>query len=120
MKSIRIDNIEFRKYKSAIKSENIYEFVKWQKNDNYNRKQEFIDNGYALSFGEYYLVKDGKQIPIESFDYQEICWTISFLKKDSESWYLETVSDRLLDLKLSELTSFFDIYRKVNKKINKW
>lgn len=114
MKDIRIENIELKKTKYKDSS---YEFVKWYPNSTYGKWDEMIGDGW-IENGEF-LTKDYFSYHKSCFEHPESCYVIAWLKKDNDGWYMETVGSRLLDLSIGERNTFFDIYKKADKKLNK-
>lgn len=114
----RIGNIEFRKYPHD-KRKGFYEIVKWQSNPYYGREQEYRDNGYVDSFLGDSLTNNGRSIQKTSFSLPETCYVLAFVEKGNESWELRSVGERLLELTPEEVTTFFEVYRKGQKKLNK-
>jgi hypothetical protein len=113
---IRINNIEFREYTSTKVNKSFYEIVKWHSNPNYNKEQEYKDNGYVHIGG--FLKKDFHSIDINCFKNPESCYVIAFIEKGSESWDLRSVGERLVELNQEEQNDFFDVYKMGQFKLN--
>lgn len=47
------------------------------------------------------------------------CYTVAWLKNDSESWYLQSVGSRILQLSYDDLKDFIEVYDRANTKLNK-
>lgn len=116
---IRINNIEFRKYNSIKTKKPLYEIIKWEFNPYYGKYDEYIKDGYEESFGGNFLQKNGCSIQKTFFDKPESCFVIAFIEKDSESWELKCVGERLLDLTPEEWDDFHQVYTLGQAKLNK-
>lgn len=114
MKPIRINQIEIRK---TTYKEHPYEFIKWYPNLYYQQWDKMIEDGWREDVES--LRKDHCSIHKSCFINPESCYVIAWMKKDKEGYYMETVGSRLLNLNEEELKTFFDIYRKADKKLNK-
>lgn len=114
---IRINNIEFRKYTTTKIKKKFYEIIKWQDNPYYGKEQEYLNRGYIESFGGDYLTDGIKSISKSTFNIEESAYVIAFVERDSESWYLKTVGNRMLELNNDELNDFIQVYRNGNKKL---
>lgn len=114
MKNIRIENIELKKTKYK---DSPYEFVKWYSNPTYGKWDEMVKEGWKEDYDS--LTKDHISYHKSCFQNPESCYVIAWMKKDNNSWYLEYVENRLLDLSIEERNIFFDIYKKADKKLNK-
>lgn len=109
---IRINNIEFRKYNSTKTKRPLYEIIKWKSNPYYGKKLEYFHEEWGLP-------KNGHTIDIEFFNTRETCFVIAFIEKDSESWELRSVGERLLDLTPEEWNDFHQVYTLGQAKLNK-
>ena len=70
----------------------------------------YIDTRYSLR-------KDNFSVSYSCFENPESCYVVSWLKKDKEGYYLQTVGDRLLDLSKEERDMLFEIYgRKIKRR----
>lgn len=114
MKNIRIENIELRR---TSYKENPYEFVKWYPNTYYKQEEKMLSEGYTDT--GHSLRKGNVSVSYSCFENPESCYVVAWLKKDKEGCYLQTVGDRLLELSKEERNTFFDIYKKADKKLNK-
>lgn len=116
---IRINNIEFRKYNSTKTKKPLYEIIKWESNPYYNKKLEYFKEGYKVNHEGWDLTKNGYTIDMEFFNTREFCFVIAFIEKESESWELRSVGERLLDLTPEEWDDFHQVYTLGQAKLNK-
>lgn len=116
---IRINNIEARKYNSTKSEQSFYEIVKWEVNKLFGKEDEYREDGYVDSFGGDFLEKNGHRISKSSFQSNESCFVVAFLRlnKSESDVDLESVGSRILDLSDSELSDFMDVYRLASEKI---
>jgi hypothetical protein len=114
---IRINNIEFRKTTNTNVKKTSYQIVKYQNNPYYNKEQEYLNRGYIETSDGYYLTDGIRSISKLIFNTEETCYVIAFIERDSESWYLKTIGNRLLELNNDELNDFMQVYRNGNKKL---
>jgi len=114
---IRINNIEFRKYRATKTEEVFYEITKWQNNDYYGKEEEYRADGY-VDDGDY-LRKDFTNISKSLFKLPETCYMIASVHKYSEGWYLKSVGERLLELTPEEWNDFHQVYTLGQSKLNK-
>ena len=119
MKSVRINNIECRKYTSTKTPDTHYEIIKWYKNDYYNKRDEMLADGFRETFGG--ITNFGYSIDNSCFMREESCYTVAslYLDRKEPDVYLKSVGSRLLDLSAEERNSLFCVYQIVNKKIKK-
>lgn len=113
---MRINNIEFRKYKGKPL---LYEIIKWYNNEYFGKEQELLKQGY-IETNEHFI-KDHLHIHKSCFIAPEHCYVIAFLRvnKREPDINLESVGGRILELNEQELQDFLTIYRKANKKLTK-
>jgi hypothetical protein len=116
---IRINNIEFRKYRATKTEEVFYEIIKWQNNPHYGKEEEYRADGYVDSFGGDFLQKNGSNIQKSFFTLPETCYMIASVHKYSEGWYLKSVGERLLELTPEEWDDFHQVYTLGQSKLNK-
>jgi len=118
MRSIKIGNIECRKYTSTKTDKLHYEIIKWENNPNYNKMQEYLDSGYTESLGGDFLERNGSSIQKSAFNLPQYCFTVGGLHK-GEEWYLQSVGSRICDLDNQDLEDFLEVYKLANKKLNR-
>ena len=102
-KIIRVRQIELRQVNDTI------EFVKWSKNPYYTKKDEYLKDGWEEQ--EDFLVKDNSSIQKDMFDMEEFCYTVAWLRKDREGFFVEECGNRLLELKTKHKKDFFSVYK---------
>jgi hypothetical protein len=110
---IRINDIECRF------SQGRYEIVKWQPNHYYNKREEYLADGWKSEGG--FLRRDNVSIQASIFDSAETCYTIATLKYDASEGCCDmlTVGPRLLDLNVNDRNDFFDVYQLAEDRIRK-
>lgn len=119
MKEFRINNISCRKYPDK-KRRNLYEIAKWSPNIYFDKLNEYLSGGWSMSVDGYFIRKGDCHIDLQYFTENiDSYFVIAWLRRDRESWYLESVGERILDLNPDELKSFMEVYRKANEKLNK-
>lgn len=59
MRSIKIGDIECRKYATTKVDKLFYEIIKWEDNHYYNKMEGLIKEGYEESFSGEFLIKNG-------------------------------------------------------------
>ena len=116
---IRINNIEFKKYNSNKTKKPLYEIIKWESNPYYDKKLEYLKEGYKVNHEGWGLTKNGHTIDMKFFNTRESCFVIAFIEKNSESWELRSVGERLLDLTPEEWNDFHQVYTLGQAKLNK-
>ena len=116
MKSIRISNIECRRYLGK----DFYEIIHWHPNQYFGKLDEYIEKGWIMSpLGEF-LRKDNSSIDINFFKKNpETCYVVAWLNRDSESWYLQAVGSRPVELDKEDFRDFIEIWKYADKKLNK-
>lgn len=117
MKAIRKGNIECRKYAGG----KFYEIIHWYPNHYYGKLDQYLQDGYELSFLGGFVEKGGHNIDITFFTGSpENCYVLAWVKKDSEgSWYMTTIGDRPLELSDEDFHYFVKVYKESGKKLNK-
>ena len=116
---IRRGNIGFKKYTSTKTEEDLYEIVKLEPNPYYNKEEEYRDNGYIETYGEYSLQKGNHIIDKTLFKNPESCYVLAWLKKSEYGFVLESIMDRLTKLSTEEWNSFIEVYTTGNTFLNK-
>lgn len=92
-----------------------FEIVKWEKNDYYGKLQEYLDNGWEISFGGEFLRKigGGHSISLSAFTHSpEICYMLACWRNmdhDEKSPDLEFVGSRPMDLSTEEQAVFMKL-----------
>lgn len=110
---IRINNVEVRPVSSSTYS---YEFIVWQPNKYYGKRDEMIEEeGYQVineGNGKWSLKHPewNSYISMSCFEGKETCYVFAWLKEEKEGYDLITVGDRLLDLPKPLRNDFFDVY----------
>lgn len=114
----RIDNLEIRNTYSS------FELVKYYDNDYYNKYEEYINNGYELSFGGEFLTNShtDHNIDIKFFNLKECCFVIGFFNlniEEPEALWIDISAERLTDLNDNELINLRKLIKKSTKYIIK-
>jgi hypothetical protein len=101
---IRINNIECRFSQSR------YEFVKWQPNHYYGKREEYIADGWQSDGG--FLRRNNTSIQESIFNSPEQCYTVATLQYDADEMCcdMNTVGARLLQLDETDRKDFFAVY----------
>jgi hypothetical protein len=108
---IRVNNIECRFSQSR------YEFVKWQPNHYYGKREEYIAEGWQSDGG--FLRRNNTSIQESIFNSPETCYTIATLKYDADEMCcdMNTVGARLLQLDETDRKDFFAVYELAEERI---
>ncbi len=115
---MRKNNIEFRKIKNGSHKNYKYELLKWWPNKYYGNREKMVkEEGYRNFDGG--ITKNNHTITDSCFVNPETCCVVAWVKKDNEGHYLETVGSRLIELNEEERKNFFELYDKLNKKLEK-
>ena len=105
---MRKNKIELRK---NYEKNGLFEVVKWYDNPNFNRQNEYIQDG------DFYHNGNNLKIHISCFLIPESCHVISYI----ENGISEFVGDRLSELEtFQELNDFIFLLRKGIKKSIRW
>lgn len=110
MQNKRINNISFEEHTNS-KGENYIHILRYYPNDLYQKKDEYIKNGYIEKNG--FLSFERSNISLSLFDVSECCYAIAEVCVDfrEPDIYLKTVGSRLLELPKEEINDFFEVYR---------
>jgi hypothetical protein len=104
-----------------------FEIVKWEPNQYYGKLQEYLDNGWTISFGGEFLQKDHTSISLSFFTKSpEHCFMLASwenMDHDEKTPDLKFVGSRPMDLTEYEWIIFmrlanagqFEIQRQLNK-----
>lgn len=116
--SNRIDNLEIRNTYSS------FELVKYYNNHYYNKYDEYLKNGYELSFGGEFLTNPDTHhnIDINYFNLKEYCFVIGFFNlniEEPEALWIDISAERLTDLNDNELINLRKLIKKSTKYIIK-
>lgn len=107
-----------------------FEVLKWEKNSYYGKLQEYLDNGWEISFGGEFLQKigGGHSISLSFFTgspescYMLACWRN--MDHDEKSPDLEFVGSRPFDLSEEEQAIFMKLAKlgqqEIEKQLNKF
>ena len=114
MTKIRINNIGFDSKDSKYGS-----FVKYYKNDKYNKLQEHLKDGWEDKGSS--IKKDNLSIDKNCFVSEEFKCVIADLEYVSSECCTElrTIGSRVLDLSLQDREDFFEVYRMVDSRMYK-
>lgn len=123
----RINMLEVRNnYKNELlfndKNYSQYELIKFEENIYYNKEQEYINDGYEISFGGDNLFKNNKQISRSLFELKETCFVIGFFKpnyNEPEAVKINIYADRFSDLSPTELTTVHTLIKETTIEIIK-
>jgi hypothetical protein len=113
----RIGNLEVRNNHnnkplfnlSGDESYSTFELIKWTTNEHYGKYDEYIEDGYELSFLGGFIRKNNISIDINCFKNPESCFVIGFFRlnyNEPEAIWLELIIDRYIDLSEEELLVF--------------
>jgi hypothetical protein len=111
---IRVGDIEFTNSKVTVQGE----FSKWYENDDYNKLEEYLKEGW---------VDDGDSVRNESkrltiskscFKNPECRYVVAFMKYNpkEEDFHIESVGDRLLKVNMED---FMEVYEIADKKMKR-
>ena len=111
---IRINNIGF-----LSKGSDYGSFVKYYKNDKYNKLNEFLKDGWEDKGSS--IKNDNLSIDKNCFTSEEFHCTIANLEYISSECCTElrTIGSRVLDLSLNDREDFFEVYRMVDSRMYK-
>lgn len=114
MTKIRINNIGF-----ISKGPDYGSFVKYYKNEKYNKLDEYLDGGWEDKGS--FIKSDNLTIDKNCFASEEYHCTIANLEYISSECCTElrTIGSRVLDLSLKDREDFFEVYRMVDSKMYK-
>jgi len=123
----RIDTLEVRNnYKNNLlfndKNYSQYELIKFEENNIYNKEQEYINDGYEISFGGDYLFKNNKQISRSLFELKETCFVIGYFKpnyNEPDDVQINIYGDRFSDLSPKELINAHTLIKETTIEIIK-
>jgi hypothetical protein len=102
-----------------------FEIMKWQENKYYGKLQEYLDNGWEISFGGEFLQKigGGHSISLSAFTHSpETCYMLACwrdMDHDEKSPDLEFVGSRPFDLTEEEQVIFMRLAKQGQEHIQK-
>ena len=100
-----------------------FEIIKWEPNQYYGKLQEYLDNGWTVSFGGEFLQKDHTSISLSFFTKSpESCFMLASwenMDHDEKSPDLKFVGSRPIDLNEEEQAIFMNIVKVGQKHIEK-
>lgn len=107
---MRKKNIEIRK--STVKD--WFEVVVWEENIYFEQEHKFSksDDGEWYHFIIDGVLKENCRVNSKLFKAPELCCVIAYLKPDGNTFELEPLGDRLLELSKKDRKTFFKLSRK--------
>lgn len=84
-----------------------FELVQWYPNPHYSKYEEYLAQGYELSFLGGFLRKDGHSIDINFFNGPASCCVIAYWQLGKEGSNLVFVGDRPFNLTSEQLDIFW-------------
>jgi hypothetical protein len=106
-----------------ISKYSFFEIVKWEPNQYYGKLQEYLDNGWTISFGGDFLQRNNTSISLSFFTGSpESCFMLASwenMDHDEKSPDLKFVGSRPMDLNEEEQSIFMQIAKAGQQHIEK-